>query len=377
MNTRPQNPDFLISNFLIPWLLRYRWPIAATLILVALLTIVGIIAAQPPVPHAVMEGEDCLGCHQAGVAGAPRLAWDHLGRSNQDCARCHEISGAPAGEIPHPLVGREDCLSCHREGVGATPKLTGNHVDYTNDQCDLCHYPSAVAVEEEPTPGPPEPTPTPETPHVPTGENACVSCHQLIFTDEEHALFTGQPVGDAEAGAELFAQVCAGCHGEDGSTPVGGEDAIISAEAYWSTHDDAAILQDIGAGSHGQMAAFAQDYDGPLSWEEILDVTAFVRSWGPLAPPSEMPVVEGPTYSDTIGLLLTERCGVCHGGSAGLTVTDYGSLVAGSASGRVIVPGDPDGSRIVEVLRGGHFAQLSEAELKALIEWIANGAPED
>ncbi len=364
------------------WISLHRWLLAGMLVLVALLAIVGTIAAQPPVPHAVMEGEDCLGCHQAGVAGAPRVAWDHLGRNNQDCARCHEISGAPAGEIPHPLVGREDCLSCHSEGVGTTPKLTGNHVDYTNDECDMCHLPSAVAVEEEPTPVPveptpePEPTPTPETPHIAIGENACVSCHQLIFTDEEHALFTGQPVGDAEAGAALFAQVCAGCHGEDGSTPVGDEGTIISAEAYWSTHDDAAILQDIGAGSHGQMAAFAQDYDGPLSWEEILDIAAFVRSWGPLAPPSEVPAVEGPTYSGTIGPLLTERCSICHGGSAGLTVTDYESLVAGSASGPVIVSGDPDGSRIVEVQRGEHYAQLSEDELSLLIEWIANGAPE-
>ncbi len=365
------------------WIFHHRWLLAGALLLVALLAIVGTIAAQPPVPHAVMEGEDCLGCHQAGVAGAPRLAWDHLGRNNEDCARCHEISGAPAGEITHPVVGREDCLSCHREGVGATPKLTGNHVDYTNDECDLCHFPSAIAVVEEPTPvpveptpEPVEPTPTPETPHIPTGENACVSCHQLIFTDEEHALFTGQPMGDAEAGAILYAQVCASCHGDDGSTPVGDEDAVIGAEAYWSTHDDAAILQDIGIGSHGQMTAFAQDYDGPLSWEEILDIAAFVRSWGPLAQPSEVPAVEGPTYSDTIGPLLTEQCALCHAAPATLIVTSYESLMAGSASGPVIVPGDPDGSRIVEVLQEGHFAQLSEAELDLLIEWIANGAPE-
>jgi mono/diheme cytochrome c family protein len=204
-----------------------------------------------------------------------------------------------------------------------------------------------------------------------------VSCHQLIFTDEEHALFTGQPVGDVEAGATLFAQVCASCHGDDGSTPVGDKDAVIGAEAYWSTHDDAAILQDIGIGSHGQMTAFAQDYDGPLSWEEILDIAAFVRSWGPVAvQPLEPPVVETPNYVGTIGPLLTEQCGACHGAAAGLSVTDYDALMAGSSSGPVIVPGDPDGSHIVEVLRGEHFAQLSEMELGILIEWIANGATE-
>jgi hypothetical protein len=87
--------------------------------------------------------------------------------------------------------------------------------------------------------------------------------------------------------------------------------------------------------------------------------------------------VDGPTYSDTVGPLLAERCGLCHGGSAGLTVTDYESVMAGSDSGPVIASGDPEGSRIIEVLREGHFAQLSEAEWSALVEWIANGAPEN
>ncbi len=57
-----------------------------------------------------------------------------------------------------------------------------------------------------------------------------------------------------------------------------------------------------------------------------------------------------------------------------LSVMDYDSVIAGAASGPVVVPGDLDGSSIVEVLRSGHYAQLSEAELNLLIEWIANGA---
>jgi mono/diheme cytochrome c family protein len=200
-----------------------------------------------------------------------------------------------------------------------------------------------------------------------------VACHQRTSTDERHKPFVSQPVGDQEAGATLFAQQCATCHGEDGTTPVGDEETVINAETYWSTHDDADILKDIGIEPHGEMASFAQDYGGPLSWEEILDLTAFVRSWGPLAAPS---VMVGPTYASTIGSLLTERCGACHGAAAGLSVADYDALMAGSSAGPVVVPGDPDGSLIVEVLQDKHYAQLSEAELNLLIEWIANGAPE-
>ncbi|MGD1996155.1 MAG: c-type cytochrome [Anaerolineae bacterium] len=351
------------------WILRYRWPIAAAAIVALFLAVVRTIAAQPPVPHAVMEGDDCLSCHQAGAAGAPRLAWDHLGRSNEDCARCHEVSGIPAGEIPHPVAGREDCLSCHREGVGETPKLTSNHVDYTNGDCETCHFLSPTAAEPTAVP-----TPPPGERPAPNGTGDCAACHQLIFADEEHELFTGQPVGDADTGATLFAQLCATCHGEDGTTPVGDEESVINAESYWSTHDDAAILQDIGAGSHGQMTAFAQAYGGPLSWEEILDLAAFVRSWGPVA--VEAPPAGDTTYVDTIGPLLTERCGECHGGIAGLTVTDYESLMTGSDAGPVIMPGSPEESRIVEVQRGEHYSQLGEMELDLLIEWIAAGASE-
>ena len=348
-----------------------RRPLVIGGMLVILLAAATNIFAQPPVPHAVMIGDDCLGCHQAGVAGAPRVAWDHLGRSNDDCARCHEVVGVPAGEIPHPIVGRDDCLSCHLEGVGSTPRLSGSHLDYTNDDCITCHPLSASGQEATPVP---TPAPSPADEHGDVSASSCVSCHQLIFVDEEHALFTGQPLGDAEIGAELYGQVCAGCHGENGNTPVGEEGKVINTEEYWGAHDDAAIMQDIGTGSHGEMTAFAEDYGGPLTWEQILDLGAFLRTWGPIAVQSA--AAGPPTYITSIGPLLTERCGACHGGSAGLTVTDYQALMTGASSGPVVVPGDPDGSRIIQIQRDGHFGQLAETELEVLVSWIDAGAPE-
>jgi mono/diheme cytochrome c family protein len=354
------------------WTRRYRRPLVVVLTLAFLLAIVGIIGAQPPIPHAVMEGDDCLSCHQSGAAGAPRVAWDHLGRSNDDCTHCHQVTNLLAQEIPHPIFGRDDCLACHLTGVGSTPRISGNHVDYTNEQCQECHMLSAAAAEATPIP---TVTPTQE-PAAPAGAAACASCHQLIFADEQHMVFTGQPIGDAEVGAELYAELCARCHGDDGETPVGDNDVVIKAPDYWGTHDDAAILLDIGAGSHGQMTAFAEPYEGPLSWDQILDIVAHVRTWGPfMGPPAGPGAASGPTYETDIGPLLTDRCGACHGGTAGLTVTDYESLMAGSDSGPVILPGDPENSKIVVVQRQEHYAQLTAEELELLIQWIADGAP--
>ncbi len=358
------------------WISRHYWLVVIVLILAALLLTVGPTSAQPPVPHGVIEGDDCLSCHEAGVADALRLSRDHMGRNNEDCAICHEPSGAFADDTPHPIAGREDCLSCHSVGIGTI--LARSHLERTNDQCELCHLPSPAVEEPTPTPATAKPTPTP-TPHAtpeagppPSGAETCAACHQRTAVDEGHATFTSQPLGDQEAGATLFTQQCATCHGEDGATPVGEDGNIINSEEYLSAHDDADILKDIGINPHGATPAFVEDYGGPLSWEEVLDLAAFVRLWGPMAAPHAMP---GPTYASTIGSLLTERCGACHGSAGGLSVADYDALMAGGSSGPVVVPGDPEGSSLVELLRGGHFAQLSEAELDLLIEWIANGAP--
>jgi mono/diheme cytochrome c family protein len=328
--------------------------------------------AQTPIPHAIQREGDCLSCHQSGVAGAPRVAWDHLGRDNEDCLLCHQVTGAPASDIPHPIAGRKDCKSCHLEGVGNTPGLAANHPDYANEECTLCHFLAPMT----PTPIPTSmPTPTPAAPQAaptPASAGNCVACHQLIFADEEHAIFTGQPLGDAQAGADLFDQLCVRCHGPEGKTPVGDDDTVINSEAYWGAHDDAAILDAIASGAEGEMPAFVETNGGPLSWSEVLDVAAFVRSWGPLIPP-EPPEAGAPTYVETIGPLLTDKCGLCHGDSGGVTVTDYDALLSGPA----IVPGQPEESPLVQVQRGEHYVQLSQEELDLVIEWIANDAVEE
>ncbi len=99
-------------------------------------------------------------------------------------------------------------------------------------------------------------------------------------------------------------------------------------------------------------------------------------------PPTPTPAPEGigpATYVDTIGPLLTSKCGHCHGetGLRGLDLTMHASILEGGESGPAIVPYDAEASLIVQVQNreSGHFAQLSPDEMEALIEWIASGAP--
>lgn len=97
-------------------------------------------------------------------------------------------------------------------------------------------------------------------------------------------------------------------------------------------------------------------------------------------PPPTVEQGQQPTYDGQIGALLEARCAGCHGDEPiqELDVTSYDSLLAGGVSGPVVVPGDPDGSLIVQKQSGElpHFGQLTQPELELLVEWIVAGAPE-
>lgn len=60
-----------------------------------------------------------------------------------------------------------------------------------------------------------------------------------------------------------------------------------------------------------------------------------------------------------------------------LDVTEYESLLAGGQSGPSIVPGDPQGSLLIQVQTKeiAHFGQLTAIELDQVRAWIEAGAP--
>ncbi len=114
------------------------------------------------------------------------------------------------------------------------------------------------------------------------------------------------------------------------------------------------------------------------------DAPALTAILAELQPPAEpvapaAPVVGVPTYLSNVQPLFETRCGMCHGDgkAAGLKLTAYADALAGSANGPVILPGDADGSKLVQVQSGQHFANFSDKELELVKEWIAEGAPEE
>ncbi|MBI5929623.1 MAG: hypothetical protein HY862_09960 [Chloroflexi bacterium] len=95
------------------------------------------------------------------------------------------------------------------------------------------------------------------------------------------------------------------------------------------------------------------------------------------APPLLEDFTGDPTYT-ILQPFFMQQCGACHGPNPtkGLRLTEYATLMAGSESGPVVVPGSPDDSLIVQKLKGGHFAHSTDHQMEILRQWISNGVPE-
>jgi mono/diheme cytochrome c family protein/predicted Ser/Thr protein kinase len=83
--------------------------------------------------------------------------------------------------------------------------------------------------------------------------------------------------------------------------------------------------------------------------------------------------------------ILQRNCHQCHGGKAlekNLNILDHALLL--DSKRRIVVPGDPDGSRLIRRIEDGsmppeeeetHLPRLSQQEIKILKEWVLGGAP--
>lgn len=90
------------------------------------------------------------------------------------------------------------------------------------------------------------------------------------------------------------------------------------------------------------------------------------------------------SYAQDIQPILDRACVMCHGGQAGLFVDSYDNLMAGGDAGKVVVPGDPQGSELVRRIDGSTQGQmppgdstLTSSEIDLIMTWIAEGSPKN
>jgi mono/diheme cytochrome c family protein len=89
-------------------------------------------------------------------------------------------------------------------------------------------------------------------------------------------------------------------------------------------------------------------------------------------------------FETRIRPVLETNCLLCHGGAkirGGLEVTSRASLLKGGEHGPAVVPGAPDKSLLIRVVRyNGKVrmpprGKLDERQIADLVDWVKRGAP--
>ena len=128
---------------------------------------------------------------------------------------------------------------------------------------------------------------------------------------------------------------------------------------------------------------------GPLPESDLATLERWVAAGIPWVEVERTPeqVEAERFFEQEVRPLLAERCFECHGPDqsevkGGLRMNGREAFIQGGLSGSAIVPGDPEGSRLIHAVRytDSHLkmpprAKLSTKEVATLEEWILRGAP--
>jgi mono/diheme cytochrome c family protein len=274
----------------------------------------------------------------------------------QNCAGCHGAQGeggpnpSRAGDIIAPistaeyLATRDDftlaaIISQGQPNFGMSPFADTFGGPLTSEQVDLLVSYMRAWEENPPVELPPD---------VPSGPGAGASAQEVYLT------------------------FCSQCHGASGEGGVG-----PAFDTLWQdSQSDQDIFDDINLG-HPSTAMIA--WGEILSSQQIEDLVGYIRTL------TGEPGVSGPlTYVATIKPIFDSYCSGCHGSLGGWTGTTYEDAMTTGNGGPVIIPGDPDNSRLVQTLIGTHpdgiamppSVTMSPADIQKIVDWVAAGAPE-
>jgi mono/diheme cytochrome c family protein len=105
--------------------------------------------------------------------------------------------------------------------------------------------------------------------------------------------------------------------------------------------------------------------------------------------PSEEDTSTGaPSYAADVQPIFAQYCFACHSGEGatkGVRLDGYEYVLASGASHPVIIPGDPSGSELLELITGDSAPRmplngppfLTDQEIQIITSWIAAGAPDN
>ena len=177
-------------------------------------------------------------------------------------------------------------------------------------------------------------------------------------------------------GSDIYAEVCAQCHGPEGAGSIG---PSLSDPDFQSRNADQDLFDVINLG---------HEATSMISWGEILtddqihQLVDFIRQ---LASSGEIEAGEPPTFTDDVLPILAAQCGVCHGTLGGWDASSHETVTATGEHAPVVIAGDPDNSLLAKKLLGTHQqgtlmppgGKLPASQIQIILDWIAAGAPDN
>ncbi|MGA9533326.1 MAG: c-type cytochrome [Anaerolineales bacterium] len=176
-------------------------------------------------------------------------------------------------------------------------------------------------------------------------------------------------------GGEIFSDLCAQCHGEDGRGLIG---PSLANAGFQGSNTDQQIFDTI---NEGHPATAMIGWGEVLSSEQIAQLVDFIRSL-----PDKGSETQGEvSFQADILPVLDQECSICHGSLGGWDASSYESVMTTGDNAPVVVPGEPANSLLTTKLEGTQdiggemppSGPLAPQIVDLFTQWVQAGAPDN
>ncbi len=180
----------------------------------------------------------------------------------------------------------------------------------------------------------------------------------------------------AVEGSEIYAEVCAQCHGPDGAGLIG---PSLRDSEFQRANTDQDIFDTINLGHE---ATPMIGWGEILTAEQIEQLVTFIRELGS----GEAATGAGPvSFAMQVLPLFEAECLGCHGSLGGWDSSSYDSVINTGNNAPVVIPGDPKGSLLAQKIFGTQEVgaimppggMLPGSRIQIVLDWIAQGAQDN
>ena len=174
---------------------------------------------------------------------------------------------------------------------------------------------------------------------------------------------------------EIYVQLCAQCHGEDGE---GGIGPSFQDNQFQDERTDTQLFDAINLGHE---ATSMIGWGDVLSIDQIQQMVELIRGFGRALTESQ-PSTEGVSFADDVMPIFEAECAACHGNFGGWDASTYTTVMGTGNNAPVVIPGDPENSLLAQKMLGqqtiGNIMPpaglLSMDDIQPILDWIAEGA---